>query len=162
MAYEMPIGGFNVLGMGGNTGGMLAGNPFGPQFVIPQRGIRGMSREEIEGLKKWDPQSAPAIENIYRNVKPGGPQPFPLAYSNGSSPAGNIGALEDIAQGYTQTPSWAPRTNLPAPGWNPGMIGPSGNPNFRPSPQWNPTGPSQANRTPLAWQNAGFQTKMVS
>jgi hypothetical protein len=87
----------NVPGAGGNMGGMLAGNPFGPQFVIPQRGIRGMTPAQLEELKQWDPGSAQQLQNIYDNRKPGGPQ-LPLAYSNGlmpngAVPMGNAGAL---------------------------------------------------------------------
>ena len=88
----IPAGGvaFNELS---SSPGDLAGNPFGPQNVIPQRGIRGMTPAQIEELKQWDPQSAPAIDNIYRNIKPGGPQ-LPLAYSNdGRVPMGNAGAI---------------------------------------------------------------------
>lgn len=37
------LGEQNVMGAAGNLQGMLAGNPFGQQFVIQQRGIRGMT-----------------------------------------------------------------------------------------------------------------------
>ena len=73
----------------------LAGNPFGSQFVVPQRGIRGMTPAQVEELKQWDPQSGPTIDNIYRNVKPGGPQ-LPLAYLNNQVPMGNAGAIAMI------------------------------------------------------------------
>ena len=87
----IPAGGvaFNELS---SSPGDLAGNPFGPQFVIQQRGIRGMTPAQVEELKQWDPQSAPAIDNIYRNIRPGGVQ-LPLAYSNGRVPMGNAGAI---------------------------------------------------------------------
>jgi hypothetical protein len=71
-------------------GSMVAGNPFGPQFVIPQRGIRGMTPTQIEDLKQWDPRSAQDIDNIYRGVKPGGVQ-LPMASINGQVPMGNAG-----------------------------------------------------------------------
>jgi hypothetical protein len=86
-------------------GAMVAGNPFGSQFVIPQRGIRGMTPAQVEELKQWDPQSAPAIDNIYRNVKPGGPQ-LPLAYSNGQVPMGNAGAIAMGNQGLYAGPQY--------------------------------------------------------
>ena len=83
----IPAGGvaFNELS---SSPGDLAGNPFGPQFVIQQRGIRGMTPAQVEELKQWDPQSAPAIDNIYRNIRP---VQLPLAYSNGRVPMGNAG-----------------------------------------------------------------------
>lgn len=68
----------NVAGAVGNLG-QLAGNPFGPQFQIPQRGIRGMTPAQIQELKDWDPGSASEIERIYKNIQPGGPQLFPRA-----------------------------------------------------------------------------------
>lgn len=95
----------NSPGAPGNFPNALAGNPFGPQFVIPQRGIRGMTPAQIEELKQWDPQSAPAIDNIYRNVKPGGPQ-LPLAYSNGRVPMGNEGAIAMGNQGLYAGPQY--------------------------------------------------------
>ena len=156
----MTIGGIdNVPGAGGNLApyANLAGNPFGQEFVIPQRGIRGMSPAQLEELKQWDPGSSQQLQNIYDNRKLGGPQ-LPLAYSNGSMPMGNAGAVNEILAN-TQGVPWAPRTTLPAPGWNPGML-PDGS-NFRPSPQWEQRGgPSQNQRTD--WQAAGFQNKMIS
>ena len=100
----IPAGGvaFSTLS---NSSGALAGNPFGQQFVVPQRGIRGMTPAQIEELKQWDPQSAPAIDNIYRNIKPGGPQ-LPLAYSNGRVPMGNAGAIEMVNQGLYAGPQY--------------------------------------------------------
>lgn len=62
----------------GNEAGMLAGNPFGSDFVIKQRGIRGMTPAQVEELKQWDPASSKEIENIYRNIQPGGPR-LPLS-----------------------------------------------------------------------------------
>ena len=81
--------------------GNLAGNPFGADFVIPQRGIRGMTPAQLEELKQWDPGSAQQLQNIYDNRKPGGPQ-LPLAYSNGlmpngAVPMGNAGALANAS-----------------------------------------------------------------
>ena len=96
MSYPMTIGGIeNVPGAGGNLGyrGQIAGNPFGQQFVIPQRGIRGMTPSQLEELKQWDPASSQELQNIYDNRKPGGPTLLPLAYSNGSPPMGNVAAL---------------------------------------------------------------------
>ena len=81
----------NVPGAPGNLGGALAGNPFGPQFTIPQRGIRGMSPAQLEELKQWDPGSAQQLQNIYDNRKPGGPTLLPLASTNGQVPMGNAG-----------------------------------------------------------------------
>ena len=82
----------SVPGAGGNLRGLLAGNPFGQQFVIPQRGIRGMTPAQLEELKQWDPASSQQLQNIYDNRKPGGPS-LPLAYSNGAPPMGNAAAL---------------------------------------------------------------------
>ena len=100
-------GGFlgNEAGMSRTAPGALAGNPFGPQFVVPQRGIRGMTPGQIEELKQWDPQSAPAIDNIYRNVKPSGPQ-LPLASTNGQVPMGNAGAIAMGNQGLYAGPQY--------------------------------------------------------
>lgn len=86
----IPAGGvaFNELS---SSPGDLAGNPFGPQFVIQQRGIRGMTPAQLEELKQWDPGSSQQLQNIYDNRKPGGPSLLPLAYSNGAPPMGNAG-----------------------------------------------------------------------
>jgi hypothetical protein len=73
--------------------GDLSGNPFGQQFVIQQRGIRGMTPGQLEELKQWDPGSSQQLQNIYNNKKPGGPQLLPLAYSNGFSPTRNMGEI---------------------------------------------------------------------
>jgi hypothetical protein len=83
----------NVMGAAGNLEGMLAGNPFGQQFVIQQRGIRGMTPGQLEELKQWDPGSSQQLQNIYNNKKLGGPQLLPLAYSNGFSPTSNRGEI---------------------------------------------------------------------
>lgn len=98
-------GQYSSPGAPGNFPGGVAGNPFGPQFVVPQRGIRGMTPAQVEELKQWDPQSAPALDNIYRNVKPGGPQ-LPLAYSNGQMPMGNAGAIAMGNQGLYAGPQY--------------------------------------------------------
>lgn len=89
MSYQYYQGEQNVPGAAGNIGA-LAGNPFGPQFTIPQRGIRGMSPAQLEELKQWDPGSAQQLQNIYDNRKFGGPQ-LPLASMNGQVPMGNAG-----------------------------------------------------------------------
>jgi hypothetical protein len=95
----------NVMGAAGNLQGMLAGNPFGQQFVIQQRGIRGMTPGQLEELKQWDPGSMQQLQNIYDNRKPGGPQ-LPLAYSNGSVPTGNAGAVAMLNQGMYAGPQY--------------------------------------------------------
>ena len=86
----------NVAGAVGNLN-QLAGNPFGPQFQIPQRGIRGMTPAQIQELKDWDPGSAGEIDRIYRNIQPGGPQLFPRASTMGNM--GNVAGLAN-AQFY--------------------------------------------------------------
>jgi hypothetical protein len=70
----------NVPGAPGN---LLAGNPFGADFTIPPGGIRGMSPEDVKGLKEWDPKSSKEIEDIYKGIKPGGPR-LPLVQNQGS------------------------------------------------------------------------------
>jgi len=90
------LGEQNVMGAAGNLQGMLAGNPFGQQFVIPQRGIRGMTPAQLQELKQWDPGSSQQLQDIYNNRKPGGPQ-LPLAYSNGSPSVGNVAALANAS-----------------------------------------------------------------
>lgn len=95
----------NVPGAPGNIGGTLAGNPFGPQFAIPQRGIRGMTPAQLEELKQWDPGSAQQLQNIYDNRKFGGPT-LPLASINGQVPTGNAGFFAgpqygQLPAGYT-------------------------------------------------------------
>jgi hypothetical protein len=85
-------------------GAMVAGNPFGPQFVIPQRGIRGMTPAQVEELKQWDPQSAPAIDNIYRGLDK--PVRLPLASTNGQVPMGNAGAIAMGNQGLYAGPQY--------------------------------------------------------
>jgi hypothetical protein len=93
----------NEGGMANATLGPIAGNPFGSQFVIPQRGIRGMTPAQVEELKQWDPQSAPAINDIYRGVKPGGAQ-LPLVQSApGTMPMGNAGFF--MGSQYAQMPA---------------------------------------------------------
>jgi hypothetical protein len=39
-------------GIPGAPGNLLAGNPFGADFTIPPGGIRGMSPEDVKGLKE--------------------------------------------------------------------------------------------------------------
>jgi hypothetical protein len=99
------LGEQNVPGAAGNLQGMVAGNPFGQQFVIQQRGIRGMTPGQLEELKQWDPGSMQQLQNIYDNRKPGGPQ-LPLAYSNGSVPMGNAGAVAILNQGMYSGPQY--------------------------------------------------------
>jgi hypothetical protein len=88
---------FNFPGAPGNTGYQTQANPnplmaADPSFRIQQRGIRGMSPEDIKMLKDWDPKSADEIDKIYRGIKPGGPQ-LPLAYSNGAPSMGNVAGV---------------------------------------------------------------------
>jgi hypothetical protein len=64
-----------------------------------------MSPEDIKMLKDWDPKSADEIDKIYRGIKPGGPQ-LPLAYSNGSVPMGNAGAIAMGNQGLYNGPQY--------------------------------------------------------
>ena len=96
----------NVPGAAGNVRGMVAGNPFGQQFVIQQRGIRGMTPGQLEELKQWDPGSMQQLQNIYDNKKPGGPQLLPLAYSDGPMPMGNAGAVAMLNQGMYAGPQY--------------------------------------------------------
>jgi len=77
--------------------GAIAGNPFGPQFQIPQKGIRGMTPAQIKELKDWDPASAGEIDRIHQNIQPGGPQLFPRAGVMGGM--GNVAGLAN-AQFY--------------------------------------------------------------
>ena len=86
---------YNFPGAPGNTGYQAQANPNpliarDPSFQIPQRGIRGMSPEDIKMLKQWDPKSADEIERI-RNGMPRGGIQLPLASSNGMVPMGNAG-----------------------------------------------------------------------
>ena len=97
-------GQYNSPGAPGNFPGILAGNPFGPQFVVPQRGIRGMTPAQVEELKQWDPQSAPAIDNIYRGADK--PLRLPLASINGQVPMGNAGAIAMGNQGLYAGPQY--------------------------------------------------------
>jgi hypothetical protein len=69
---------------------LVAGNPFGPQFVVPQRGIRGMSPGDLEDAIKWDPKSEKQLRDLNRGIKPGGIQ-LPLASVNSGTPMGNAG-----------------------------------------------------------------------
>jgi hypothetical protein len=101
---------FNFPGAPGNTGYNAQSNPnpliaADPSFRIQQKGIRGMSPEDIKMLKDWDPKSADEIDKIYRGIKPGGPQ-LPLAYSNGSVPMGNAGAIAMGNQGLYNGPQY--------------------------------------------------------
>ena len=95
----------------GNIGGLpnanplVAGNPFGPQFVVPQRGIRGMSPAELEDAIKWDPKSEQQLRDLNRGIRPGGIQ-LPLASMNGGTPMGNAGFFGGPQLGQTVPPGF--------------------------------------------------------
>ena len=81
----------------GNAGALDQGNPnpliaSDPSFQIPQRGIRGMSPEDIKMLKQWDPKSADEIERIRYGMPAGGIK-LPLAQGF----AGDIGNMAGMA-----------------------------------------------------------------
>lgn len=77
-------GGYGVPGMPGNAGQFLAGNPFGPGFVIPNKQPTG--RPLLPGE---DPK---AIEGVYG---PTGPRPMP----------GNIPPALPMAMGSSNLPN---------------------------------------------------------
>ena len=92
-------------GQPGNIGYLSQVNPnplmaADPSFRIQQRGIRGMSPEEIKGLKEWDPKSADEIERIRNGMPPGGLK-LPFASLGGGVPMGNAGYVSgpQYAQG---------------------------------------------------------------
>ena len=131
----------NVPGAPGN---LMAGNPFGNQFVIP--GKRPAGQPVLPGEQRE------FVEGVYGVP---GPKPIP-----GSSPLGlPMAAMGNMGGMIGQMPQ-GPNTPLPAPGWNPNMIKPPGNPNFRPSPMWERPGPTPGSTMP--WQAAGFQNKTIS
>lgn len=91
-------GGYGVPGMPGNFptnfGNLIAGSP---SFTIgPRSPFKGMSREQLEELKKFDdrPQD---LQQYYDRINNPGPQ-LPMAYESSNFPGevGNMGGL--IAQ----------------------------------------------------------------
>jgi hypothetical protein len=140
-------GEINVPGAPGN---LMAGNPFGSNFVIDQNAPRRPSGQ------------GPQAPNMYmptRPFKPGEPGregaidvQFRQALG-GFSPVGNIGGIAG------QIPL-GPHTPLPTPGWNPGMIKAPGNPSYRPPAIWEQPGPKPG--TTIPWQSAGFSNKTIS
>lgn len=133
---------------------MLAGNP---SFDINRTpgALGGRSGEQLQRLYEGGTQQNQQLNDELqrRGIMPGsGPQlPMAMGSSQGFPPMGNAGFLASVPQG--------PYTPLPAPGWNPGMIKPPGDPNFRPSPQMQRIGPTGQ---PVPWLAAGFQNKFVS
>lgn len=86
-------GGYGVPGMPGNAGQFLAGNPFGPGFVIP--GKKPVGQPVLPG------ESKEAIQGVYGTP---GPKPMPgsvplgLPMAMGSSNLPNaIGNMAGIA-----------------------------------------------------------------
>lgn len=137
----------NVPGAPGN---LMAGTPHGKMYEQQPR----------EYLNQRMPAYPPGFGPQPQQAQPQLPQPgtpvqleLPLAAGSnqGFPPMGNAGTFASVPQG--------PYTPLPAPGWNPGMIKPPGNPNFRPAPQMERIGPTGER---LPWQAAGFQNKFVS
>jgi len=92
-------GGYGVPGMPGNGGAYMAGNP---SFDIgPRSPFKGMSREQLEELKRFDdrPQD---LQQYYDRMNAPGPQ-LPFAGIPGSSnlpgAIGNMGGMQ-VAQGF--------------------------------------------------------------
>jgi hypothetical protein len=90
-------GGYGVPGMPGNGGVYTAGNP---SFDIgPRSPFKGMTRDELEELKRFDdrPQD---LQRYYDRINAPGPQ-LPLAQGFGSlpGPIGNVGGVQN-AQFY--------------------------------------------------------------
>lgn len=93
-----------IAGAVGNVGAMnnlLAGSP---SFTIgPRNPFKGMPREQLEDLKKFDdrPQD---LEDYYRRLNAPGPQPFPLAGIPGSNhfpeAVGNMAGLANAGMFY--------------------------------------------------------------
>jgi hypothetical protein len=143
----------------GNQAGMLAG---GPSFEINKRpgALGGRSGEQLKRLYEGGTQQNQQLndELMRRGIMPGAGPQLPLAFGDSLIPGapGNLGAVaSEIPRG--------PNTPLPAPGWNPGMIKPPGNPNFRPQPMWERPGPTPGSTVPWnASIPAGFQNKFVS
>jgi len=90
-------GGYGVPGMPGNfptnLGNLIAGSP---SFTIgPRSPFKGMSREQLEELKKFDdrPQD---LQKYYDRINNPGPQ-LPMAYGSSNLPAaiGNMGGLQN-------------------------------------------------------------------
>jgi len=88
-------------GIAGAVGNLMASDP---SFKIgPRSPFKGMPREQLEELKKFDdrPQD---LEDYYRRLNAPGPQPFPLAGIPGSSnlpgAIGNMGGLANAGLFY--------------------------------------------------------------
>ena len=137
----------NVPGAPGN---LLAGTPHGKMYEQQPRDYLDQRMPNYPpGFGPQPQQGQPQLP------QPGTPVqlelPFAMRGLQGPVPMGNAGALANSPQG--------PYTPLPAPGWNPGMIKPPGDANFRPPAVMERFGPTGA---PIPWQAAGFQNKFVS
>jgi hypothetical protein len=136
----------------GTTPGGIAGNP-APHGKMYEQQPRDYLDQR---MPNYPPGFGPQPQQGQPQIpQPGTPVqlelPFAMRGLQGPVPMGNAGALATSPQG--------PYTPLPAPGWNPGMIKPPGDPNFRPRSIMEKTGPTGA---PIPWQAAGFQNKFVS
>jgi hypothetical protein len=83
----------NVPGAPGNLGNLMAGSP---SFQIgPRSPFKGMSREQLEELKKFDdrPQD---LQQYYDRINNPGPQ-LPMAYGSSNLPGaiGNMGGMQN-------------------------------------------------------------------
>ena len=109
-------GGYGVPGMPGNAGQFLAGNPFGPGFVIP--GKKPVGQPVLSGENKE------AVEGVYGTPGPKpmpGSTPFGLPMAMGSSnlpnalpgaPGNSAGMYMSLLPGGEQGPAQGPNTPI--------------------------------------------------
>lgn len=102
-------GGYGVPGMPGNSGQFLVGNPFGPQFAIPNKNpvgqplLPGENKQQVEGVYGTPgPKPMPAAPPL------GLPMAFGSSNLQNALPGapGNFGGMSPIAAEY------------PADSWN--------------------------------------------
>lgn len=141
-----------MTGVPGAPGNLVAGSP----------GYFPSDKEVQDRLFNYGMQNTPAGREIQNNIKKL-QQTFPPGFikqaSESSLGPGNAAGIANAS--FYEGPQ-GPHTPLPAPGWNPGMIKPPGNPNFRPKPLWEQPGPTPGSTIP--WKAdlpAGFQNKTV-
>jgi hypothetical protein len=107
-----------------------------PSFRIkPRNPFKGMPSEVLKEQMEFDYRPED-LQKYYDKINRPGPK-LPLAYEEPAE------YYMDPRTGHLMAtiPS-GPRTELPATGWNPSMIIPPGNPNFRPKPTYDRRGPN--------------------
>jgi hypothetical protein len=107
-----------------------------PSFRIkPRNPFKGMPSDVLKDQMEFDYRPED-LQKYYDKINRPGPK-LPLAYEE---PAEYY--MDPRTGQLMATIPSGPNTPLPTPGWNPSMIKPPGNPNFRPTPTYDRIGPN--------------------